>query len=49
MPTKVAVIQTPPVLRDRKRTIAQALASIEEETSIPGYPHLDLAAVTFTG
>jgi nitrilase len=50
MPTKVAVIQKPPVLLDRTRTIAVALASIEEaagqgacllvfpEAYIPGYP-----------
>jgi nitrilase len=30
MPTKVAVIQTPPVLLDRDQTIAQAVASINE-------------------
>lgn len=30
MPTKVAVIQKPPVLLDRDRTIEQALASIAE-------------------
>lgn len=50
MPTKVAVIQKPPVLLDRDKTIAQALASIDEaagagatllvfpEAYIPGYP-----------
>ena len=50
MPTKVAVIQKPPVLLDRDKTIAQAVASIKEaagagatllvfpEAYIPGYP-----------
>jgi nitrilase len=50
MPTKVAVIQRPPVLLDRAKTIEAALASIEEavgegaglvvfpEAFIPGYP-----------
>jgi nitrilase len=50
MPTKVAVIQKPPVLLDRAKTIEAALASIEEAASqgacllvfpeayIPGYP-----------
>jgi nitrilase len=50
MSAKVAVIQKPPVLLDRERTIAAALASIEEAVSenasllvfpeayIPGYP-----------
>lgn len=50
MSTKVAVIQKPPVLLDRERTIAGALESIEEarregasllvfpEAYIPGYP-----------
>src|SRR4051794_21081718 len=50
MPTKVAVIQKPPVLLDRGKTIVRALASIEEaaregatllvfpEAHIPGYP-----------
>ena len=50
MPTKVAVIQKPPVLLDREKTIARALASIDEaaregatllifpEAYIPGYP-----------
>jgi nitrilase len=50
MPTKVAVIQKPPVLLDRARTIETALASIAEaagegasllvfpEAYIPGYP-----------
>ena len=50
MPTKVAVIQKPPVLLDRDKTIAQAVASINEaadagaallvfpEAYIPGYP-----------
>ena len=50
MPTKVAVIQKPPVLLDRDKTIVRALASIEEaaregatllifpEAYIPGYP-----------
>ena len=50
MPTKVAVIQKPPVLLDRAKTIAAALASIAEaagqgasllvfpEAYIPGYP-----------
>ncbi len=50
MPTKVAVIQKPPVLLDRAATIAQALADIDEaaaqgaslmvfpEAYIPGYP-----------
>jgi len=50
MPTKVAVIQTPPVLLDRDRTLAGMLASIEEAVSqgaallvfpeayVPGYP-----------
>ena len=50
MPTKVAVIQKPPVLLDRDKTIARALASIDEaaregatllifpEAYIPGYP-----------
>jgi nitrilase len=48
--TKVAVIQKPPVLLDRNRTIAQAIGSIDEaadagatllvfpEAHIPGYP-----------
>jgi len=50
MPTKVAVIQKPPVLLDRGKTIASALASIAEaagqgarllvfpEAYLPGYP-----------
>ena len=50
MPTKVAVIQKPPVLLDRDNTIEQAVRSIEEaagagatllvfpEAYIPGYP-----------
>ena len=50
MPTKVAVIQKPPVLLDRDKTIAQAVGSINEaadagatllvfpEAHIPGYP-----------
>ena len=50
MPTKVAVIQKPPVLLDRDLTIARAVQSIEEaaregatllvfpEAYIPGYP-----------
>jgi nitrilase len=50
MPTKVAVIQKPPVLLDRKQTIARAVQSIDEAASagaallvfpeayIPGYP-----------
>jgi nitrilase len=50
VPTKVAVIQKPPVLLDRAKTIAAALASIAEaagqgasllvfpEAYIPGYP-----------
>jgi nitrilase len=50
MSTKVAVIQKPPVLLDREKTIARALESIEEaagqgasllvfpEAYIPGYP-----------
>ena len=50
MPTKVAVIQKPPVLLDRDKTIVRALASIDEaaregatllvfpEAYIPGYP-----------
>jgi nitrilase len=50
MPSKVAVIQKPPVLLDRAKTIEVALASIEEAVSqgasllvfpeayIPGYP-----------
>lgn len=50
MPTKVAVIQNPPVLLDRDRTIQQAVGSINEaagagatllvfpEAYIPGYP-----------
>lgn len=50
MGTKVAVIQKPPVLLDRKKTIEKALASIEEaagegasllvfpEAYVPGYP-----------
>jgi nitrilase len=50
MSTKVAVIQKPPVLLDREKTIEKALASIEEavaegasllvfpEAYIPGYP-----------
>jgi nitrilase len=50
MPTKVAVIQKPPVLLDRGRTIESALASIAEaagqgarllvfpEAYLPGYP-----------
>src|SRR4030095_6215674 len=50
MPTKVAVIQKPPVLLDRNKTIEQAVGSINEAASagaallvfpeayIPGYP-----------
>ncbi len=50
MATKVAVIQKPPVLLDREKTIARAIESIEEavregasllvfpEAYIPGYP-----------
>ena len=50
MPTKVAVIQKPPVLLDREKTIERALGSIDEavregatllifpEAYIPGYP-----------
>lgn len=50
MPTKVAVIQKPPVLLDRQKTIARALECIDEavregakllvfpEAYIPGYP-----------
>lgn len=50
MPTKVAVIQTPPVLLDRDKTIERAIASIDEaagagagllvfpEAYVPGYP-----------
>jgi nitrilase len=50
MPTKIAVIQKPPVLLDRDRTIARAVGSINEaagagatllvfpEAYIPGYP-----------
>lgn len=50
MPSKVAVIQKPPVLLDRAATIAQALADIDEaaaqgasllvfpEAYLPGYP-----------
>jgi nitrilase len=50
MPTKVAVIQKPPVLLDRAKTIETALASIDEAASngasllvfpeayVPGYP-----------
>ena len=50
MPTKVAVIQKPPVLLDRDLTIVRAVQSIEEaaregatllvfpEAYIPGYP-----------
>jgi nitrilase len=50
MPTKVAVIQKPPVMLDRERTIANALTDIDEavaqgasllvfpEAYIPGYP-----------
>ena len=50
MPTKVAVIQKPPVLLDRRQTIERALDSIDEavkegasllvfpEAFIPGYP-----------
>jgi nitrilase len=50
MPTKVAVIQRPPILLDRMRTIGRALESVEEavnagasllvfpEAYIPGYP-----------
>jgi nitrilase len=50
MPTKVAVVQNPPVLLDRDKTIARAVASINEaagagaallvfpEAYIPGYP-----------
>jgi nitrilase len=50
MPTKVAVVQTPPVLLHRDLTIARVLASIEEasaagaslivfpEAYVPGYP-----------
>lgn len=33
MPTKVAVIQKPPVLLDRDKTIAQAVGSIDEAAS----------------
>ena len=50
MPTKVAVIQKPPVLLDRDKTIARAVGLIDEaadagaallvfpEAYIPGYP-----------
>ena len=50
MSTKIAVIQKPPVLLDRDKTLASVLASIEEttaqgaqllvfpETYVPGYP-----------
>jgi nitrilase len=50
MPTKVAVVQTPPVLLHRDLTVARVLASIEEasaagaslivfpEAYVPGYP-----------
>ena len=50
MPIKAAVVQKPPVLLDRKRTIESVLASIDEaisngasllvfpEAYIPGYP-----------
>jgi len=50
MPTKVAVVQTPPVLLHREETIAKVTASIEEavkggaslivfpEAYVPGYP-----------
>ncbi len=50
MPTKVAVIQKPPVLLDRNKTLEQAVASISEAASagaallvfpeayVPGYP-----------
>src|ERR1043166_10152855 len=50
MPVKAAVVQKPPVLLDRKRTIESVLASIDEavangasllvfpEAYIPGYP-----------
>src|SRR5688572_15767664 len=50
MPAKVAVIQRPPVLLDRERTIHSAVASIAEaasagaallvfpEAHVPGYP-----------
>lgn len=50
MPTKVAVIQKPPVLLDRDKTLEQAVASISEaaragavllvfpEAYVPGYP-----------
>jgi nitrilase len=50
MPTKIAVIQKPPVLLDRERTVAGALQSIDEaassgasllvfpEAHLPGYP-----------
>lgn len=50
MPTKVAVIQRPPVLLDRDKTLEKALASIDEaagkgatllvfpEAYLPGYP-----------
>ena len=50
MPTKVAVIQKPPVLLDRNKTIAQAVGSVNEAASagatllvfpeayVPGYP-----------
>ncbi|MBI3678084.1 MAG: carbon-nitrogen hydrolase family protein [Proteobacteria bacterium] len=50
VPAKLAVVQKPPVLLDREKTIAQVLASIEEaagegatllvfpEAYVPGYP-----------
>ena len=50
MTTKVAVIQTPPVLLDRQKTIESVVTSIDEavgegasllvfpEAYIPGYP-----------
>jgi nitrilase len=50
MPTKVAVVQAPPVLLDRDKTIASVLSSIDEavnagaslivfpEAYVPGYP-----------
>ena len=61
MNTKIAVIQRPPVLLDRQRTIDQVLAQIDEaaghgasllvfpEAYIPGYPTWDLEASSRRG
>jgi predicted amidohydrolase len=40
MPITVAVIQRPPGLLDRKRTIAQALASIDEAAQAAAARHV---------